>query len=307
MNSLDHIEKLIQMTAIEQMYSLIQKMRTDMKTDMKTDTKTDMKTDTKTDMSVQTVVDTSHSNNELNERIQQLETQNNRLVKTVNELMLKINSFEAEFQNLQKTNSTPDNQLLRGQTLLTNYSGFMKNAVPQILEEPDSKTDIEHIRLKIEDCEVVHVADDNNTSILLEPKSDEPEYAPASDTESEVHTNEDVEEVEEVEEVEQEEVEEVEEVEEDEEEVEEVEQEEVEQEEVEEVEEEEVEEEEVEEEKEEQEQKEDEEVEEVFEIEIDDVTYFATDEENGILYAVTKDGDVGKKVGILRDGEPIFM
>ena len=70
----------------------------------------------------------------------------------------------------------------------------MKNAVPQILEEPDSKTDIEHIRLKIEDCEVVHVADDNNTSLLLEPKSDEPEYAPASDTESEVHTNEDQEE-----------------------------------------------------------------------------------------------------------------
>ena len=44
----------------------------------------------------------------------------------------------------------------------------------------------------------------------------------------------------------------------------------------------------------------------MFEIEIDDVTYFATDEENGILYEVTKDGDVGKKVGIIKDGEPIF-
>jgi hypothetical protein len=46
--------------------------------------------------------------------------------------------------------------------------------------------------------------------------------------------------------------------------------------------------------------------EEVFEIEIDDITYFATDEENGILYEITKDGDIGKKVGIIKDGEPIF-
>ena len=49
-----------------------------------------------------------------------------------------------------------------------------------------------------------------------------------------------------------------------------------------------------------------EEEEEVFEIEIDDVTYFATGEENGILYEMTTDGDVGKKVGIIKDGEPIF-
>lgn len=46
--------------------------------------------------------------------------------------------------------------------------------------------------------------------------------------------------------------------------------------------------------------------EEVFEIEIDDITYYATDEENGILYAVDENGDVGKKVGIIKDGEPIF-
>jgi hypothetical protein len=45
---------------------------------------------------------------------------------------------------------------------------------------------------------------------------------------------------------------------------------------------------------------------EVFEIEIEDVTYFATDEDNGILYEMTSDGDVGKKVGIIKNGEPIF-
>ena len=58
---------------------------------------------------------------------------------------------------------------------------------------------------------------------------------------------------------------------------------------------------------EEQDELEEEEEEEVFEIEIDDVTYFATDENNGVLYEVDKDGDVGKKVGIIKDGEPIFI
>jgi hypothetical protein len=56
----------------------------------------------------------------------------------------------------------------------------------------------------------------------------------------------------------------------------------------------------------EQVKQEEEEEEEVFEIEIDDVTYYATHEENGILYEVDKDGEVGKKVGIIKDGEPIF-
>jgi hypothetical protein len=57
---------------------------------------------------------------------------------------------------------------------------------------------------------------------------------------------------------------------------------------------------------EEEEEEEDQEEEEVFEIEIDDTTYYATSEENGILYEVTKDGEVGKKVGVIKDGEPIF-
>ena len=56
----------------------------------------------------------------------------------------------------------------------------------------------------------------------------------------------------------------------------------------------------------EEEEEKEEEEEEVFEIEIDDITYYATHEENGILYEVDKDGEVGKKVGIIKDGEPIF-
>jgi hypothetical protein len=46
--------------------------------------------------------------------------------------------------------------------------------------------------------------------------------------------------------------------------------------------------------------------EEVFEIEIDDVTYYATSEENGILYEMLVDGEIGKQVGVINDGEPIF-
>jgi hypothetical protein len=44
----------------------------------------------------------------------------------------------------------------------------------------------------------------------------------------------------------------------------------------------------------------------VFEIEIDDVSYYATDEDNGILYEKLSDGEIGKKVGIITNGEPIF-
>ena len=46
--------------------------------------------------------------------------------------------------------------------------------------------------------------------------------------------------------------------------------------------------------------------EEVFEIEIEDITYFATDEENGPIYEVDKHGDPGKKVGYLKDGDAFF-
>ena len=46
--------------------------------------------------------------------------------------------------------------------------------------------------------------------------------------------------------------------------------------------------------------------EEVFEIEIDDVTYYATNEENGPIYAMDESGDPGNKIGHLKDGEPFF-
>ena len=118
-----------------------------------------------------------------------------------------------------------------------------------------------------------------------------------SDAETEDYDSEEEEEEEEVEEVEEKEVEE----EEDEEEEEEEEEEEDEEEEEEEVEEEE---EEVEEEVEEEEDDQDDE--EVFEIEIDNVSYFTTNEENGELYEVDENKDPGNKIGYLKNGKPLF-
>jgi hypothetical protein len=49
-----------------------------------------------------------------------------------------------------------------------------------------------------------------------------------------------------------------------------------------------------------------EEEEEVTEIEIDDVTYYTNDEENGFIYESNEDNEVGDKLGYLKDGEPFF-
>lgn len=51
---------------------------------------------------------------------------------------------------------------------------------------------------------------------------------------------------------------------------------------------------------------EDEEDEELIEIEIDDITYCTNDEDNGIIYELDKDGNVGEKIGYLKDGEAYF-
>ena len=51
---------------------------------------------------------------------------------------------------------------------------------------------------------------------------------------------------------------------------------------------------------------EEEEEEEFIEIEIVDITYCTNDEENGFIYELDKDGDIGKKVGYIKEGEPFF-
>ena len=52
--------------------------------------------------------------------------------------------------------------------------------------------------------------------------------------------------------------------------------------------------------------KEEEEEEELFEIEIDDITYCTNNEESGFIWEVTDAGDIGNKVGYLKEGEPFF-
>ena len=54
------------------------------------------------------------------------------------------------------------------------------------------------------------------------------------------------------------------------------------------------------------EEEEEAEEEEVFEIEIDDKTYYTNNEENGIIYEALPNDEVGEKIGYLKDGEPFF-
>ena len=56
----------------------------------------------------------------------------------------------------------------------------------------------------------------------------------------------------------------------------------------------------------EEEEEQDEEEAEVFEIEIDGTAYFTTDENNGMIYEKTTDGDVGEELGYFENGEPGF-
>jgi hypothetical protein len=51
---------------------------------------------------------------------------------------------------------------------------------------------------------------------------------------------------------------------------------------------------------------EEEDEEELIEIEIDDVTYCTNNEENGIIYELDKEGNVGKRVGCLKEGDAYF-
>ena len=54
------------------------------------------------------------------------------------------------------------------------------------------------------------------------------------------------------------------------------------------------------------EEEEEEEEEELFEIEIEDITYCTNDEENGVIWELTEEGEQGKKVGYLDKGEACF-
>jgi len=233
----------------------------------------------------------------------------NEIISNLNEIKRQIASLQTQIDtmNHSKEKVEPILSNEKGQTKLTQFSNFTsKEKLIPVKEE--------HIVLKIEEkdlknadeCEEVFI--DNIEKNIVHEICEDSEEEEEEDVECK---EEDVEE----EEQDVEEEEDKEEVEEEEQEVEEEDKEESEsdsesEEEVgydDEEEEQEKKEEEIIKEKEEQEEKVEEDDEEVFEIEIDDVTYFATDEENGILYEADENGEVGKKVGIIKNGEPQFL
>ena len=322
MSSLNSLEKLIQIATMEQMYLMLQKMKNDFPSELTKDLQYEVPNISK-DNTIDTV-------NKIQILLNETVKKTDHSLILMNRLVEKINSLEREISAIKhdsEMNNTSIKQLethVKGQQKLTDYVGF-KRFSQQLIEE-------EHIKLKIEekqedafprkkdDDKIASIKDDENVTMDQEIEIED---------ESEEEVQEESEEEQEEEQVEvQEESEEEEESEEVQEESEEVEEEQVAEEQVEEV----AEEEQVEEEEQEQEEESEEEVvtddedsgdtinnskqtletsveddeEEVFEIEIDDVTYFATSDENGILYEVTEDGEVGSKVGIIKDGEPIF-
>ena len=235
----------------------------------------------------------------------------NEIISNFNEIKRQIFSLQTQIDTMnyskEKLESVSSNE--KGQTKLTQFSNFTsKEKLIPVKEE--------HIVLKIEEKDLKNA--DECEEVFIDNIEKNIVHEICEDSEEEEQEEEDVEEEEDKEEEEQgdDEEEDVEEEEEEEEqEVEEEDKEESEsdsesEEEVgydDEEEEQEKKEEEIIKEKEEQEEKVEEDDEEVFEIEIDDVTYFATDEENGILYEADENGEVGKKVGIIKNGEPQFL
>ena len=272
MTSLDNIEKLIQMATIEHMYSMLQKMSDK----------------SNINKEQQTFIDPSKNKNyddiinNLTTMLLEIKNDNNKNVNTINILNIKVIQLEEELNQIR--NNTNSNskylcQQIRGQQVLTSYPGFSTSSSSII--KPINE---EHIILKIEE------------KVLKEQNNVEEEKM----LEEEVGTEEEEEEEEEEEDLEKEETLEKNIDKKESAQIYPVSESKIEKEEEAEAEEEEEEEEEAEEEEVEAEE------EEVFEIEIDDITYFATHEENGILYEITTDGEVGKKVGIIKDGDVIF-
>ena len=294
-----NLERLIQMISIEQLLGLVKQ----------NNTSSDILTTPIVQKVVKAYEEELHTLNTV--------TNPNACVKDYSEDIAKIHEQLAAINsNLLHLADAIKNIHIRTNVGLSYSEAKVTNEV--VANEVDKSSvaslEEEHVRLKIEEKQVttVNESDDESSLASLEEEVEEELEA---DEEEEV-ANSSVAEEEEVEEAEEE-------VEESEKEISDEEEEEEVAEDLEEEVEESVESEEVEEESEkeisDEESEEEEEVEEVatvasleedeeevFEIEIDDVTYYATSEENGILYEVDADGEVGKKVGIIKDGEPIF-
>ena len=285
MANLNNIEKLIQMATIEHMYEMLQKIKNDITLNQLSDTIFDSSSPLNSSNNFLPPDDDNYKNEvkNINDTISIIKSDNANMMKIIDTMLMRVYSLEVEIKELKSKNDTLSSELKKMTEL--NSSESLKGG---------------HITLKIEEKNINtggNLAINSNDMIDKIKQLEEEDEEEVEVDEEEVEVDEEEVEVEDQEEVEVEDQEEEEQVEDQEEEVEE---------EVGTDDEEEVEQKEVKKEEQHESLEEDDEDEEVFEIEIDDITYFTTDEENGILYEVTSDGEVGKKVGIIKNGEPIF-
>jgi len=203
---------------------------------------------------------------------------------TLTEMTNVINELKQEIKELKSCKENPVLETI----LETEANPEIK--IVNIIPQKEENVEEEHIILKIEEDE---------SEIVKENEEEDDDEEEEEADEEEENDDEEEEEADEEEENDDEEADEKEEEEEADEEEESDEKEEADEKEEEEADEEE--------ESDEKEKEEEEEAdEELFEIEIDDVTYCTNDEVNGFIYELTEDGDVGKKQGYFKEGEPIF-
>jgi len=289
MNNLKNIENLLNLVTIQQMHTMLQSMNKN--------------TPIQVDEDANGYSDSKCQNNDnladIYAKIEELKISQNGDKATINSLLSRINVLEAELASLKATyesqtlanNTNASNSLLKGQQPLTKFYHIVKNDpiiddeqivlnIEETVTEETSKPVIPPLFVDDEpivesesesDTEVeVHTDSDAETNIAINDNDNENENENDNDNDNNEDVVNAVQKEEEIVEANSDDIAEPQETS------------------APEI----------------AEPQEDDE--EVFEIEIDDITYFATDEENGIIYEVTADGDVGRKVGILKDGEPIF-
>jgi hypothetical protein len=308
MTTLNNLEKLIQMATIEQMYNMLQKLLpNEAKTGFSIDPIFSKCSDDFTNSNELIKLNSDeisklkllvgsltyendaklHEIVNLKSKFEQLENKTNGIISLLTERISILESSLLDIKQNSENNSKFLCQQIRGQQTLARF-GFTGTTTNE-----ETSTHEENITLKIEEKigdkeeeEEEQIDEEEEEEQIVEEEEEEEEQI---DEEEEDQQEEEEQIVEEEDQQEEEKIEEEDQQEEEEQKI---------------VEDENSSEDEVG--TEEEEEQKDEEEEEVFEIEIDDVTYYATHEENGILYEMTKDGDIGNKVGIIKDGEPIF-
>ena len=311
-----NLEKLIQMATIEQMYSMLQKLKENVDNLNESNFEEKKKT-TNLNVSAELVTEIKNVQVEIQNITDNLQKYNDNILK-LNTKILELEKELYEIKSNTNNNSKFLCQQIRGQQSLTSYPGFSNGPQKEkYKEEPNIKLKIEEKALNNtnidtqslcvlekklrETCISEEDADDEDDEDDEDKEDEDKEDDEDDDKEDDEDDDKDAEEKDEEEkQVEKDETDEEEsedEVGTDEEEKEDLEKEiqnvkQVVEKEIQNV---------------KQVEVVEEEEEEVFEIEIDDITYFVTDEENGILYESTSDGDIGKKVGIIKNGEPIFV